>query len=293
MQLTCTAQRCGVLLSFLRSELRMSSSLVGRLKYQNQFCVNGVPQHTNYPVAVGDEITVTILEPKPDYPAEDGPLDILYEDEAMIAIDKPAGLLTHPSAARNTGTLANFLAGYYARTGQACAVHPVSRLDRDTFGVVLIAKNSYTNTLLNQAMRSPERQKCYHAAVFGGPEADAGVIDAPIARLSPMGMLRGVRDDGQPARTRYRVLERRGGYSLLELEPLTGRTHQLRVHCAWAGFPILGDPQYGPEEAHARSEQLGYPYQQLCAARLRFRHPLTGALLCLASRQTVCLPDRN
>lgn len=290
MQLTCTAQRCGTLLSFLRSELRMSSSLVGRLKYQNLFFVNGVPQHTNFPVAVGDQIVVPILEPKPDYPEEEGSLEILYEDEAMIAVDKPAGILTHPSAARNTGTLANFLVGYYARTGQACAVHPVSRLDRDTFGVVLIAKNAYTNTLLNQAMRAPERKKCYHAVVFGEPAQETGIIDAPIARLSPTGMLRGVRADGQPARTQYRVLQRRDGFSLLELEPLTGRTHQLRVHCAWAGFPILGDPQYGPEGVRARSAQMGYSHQQLCARYLQFRHPLTGELLRLSSRQTVSLP---
>lgn len=113
---------------------------------------------------------VCLDEPRPDYPAEDGPLSILYEDEAMLAVDKPQGMLVHPSFSRQTGTLANRLLGYYDRTGQACAVHPVSRLDRDTFGVVLLAKNAHAHALLIAA----EKHKTYHAAVRGVPHPPGG-----------------------------------------------------------------------------------------------------------------------
>ena len=290
MVLQHTAQRSGKLLSFLRRELRMSSSLVSRLKFQNAFAVDGVPVHTDYPVSPGAVITVCLDEPEPEYPAEDGPLNILYEDEALIALDKPAGLMVHPSFSRNTGTLANYLLGYYRRTGQRCAVHPVSRLDRDTFGVILLAKNAHVHALLRQAMADGDLHKQYCASLYGVLPQPEGVIDAPIARLSPQSLLRCVRDDGQAARSRYRVLQVRGPCSLVALEPLTGRTHQLRVHCAHLGAPVLGDPQYGTEASRAYSLTLGLTTQQLCAAQLSLVHPLTGQPITLRSRQRVIFP---
>ena len=261
----------GRLLRFLRRELCMSSGLVSRLKYQNALLVNGTPAHTDYPVHPGDEIRVLLDEPMPDYPAEPGPLDILYEDEAMIALDKPPGLIMHPTFNRTTGTLANRLLAYYQSTGQACAVHPVSRLDRDTFGVVLLAKNSHVHTLLN---RIP-KEKCYDALVVGTPTPLCGEIVAPIARLSPTSLLRCVRADGKPAVTQYETLSP-GTISRVSLRPLTGRTHQLRVHMAYIGCPILGDPQYGLATGFS---------QQLCARSLRLTHPLSGAPLEIISRQ--------
>ena len=140
MQLNHTAARSARLSAVLRCDMHLSHTLVNRLKVQNAIFVNGRPAHTDYPVAAGDVVSVRIEEAEPDYPAEPGTLDILFEDEAVIALDKPSGLLMHPSHSRNTGTLANYLAHYYRESGQKCAVHPVSRLDRDTFGVVLLAK---------------------------------------------------------------------------------------------------------------------------------------------------------
>lgn len=275
MELTCTSQRDAKLLSILRRELALSSGLVKRLKYRGAFTVNGEIVHTDFPVKPGDVVRVRLDEDVPDYPAQEGELHILYEDDALIAVDKPAGLLVHPSFSRNTGTLANFLLGYYQKTGQPCAVHPVSRLDRDTFGVVLLAKNAHVHAKLCEMSKAGAIEKTYRAAVFGRPPEAEGVIDAPIARVNETSLLRCVREDGKPARSRYRVLERSPDAALLELHPLTGRTHQLRLHCAHLGCPILGDPQYGTAASRAFSAAHGLFSQQLCAASLRFSHPLS------------------
>lgn len=279
MELRYTALREGSLSSFLRGELRMSSGLMNRLKWGDGLRVNGTARRTNYPVVPGDVITVELDEEEPEYPAQDGPLTVLYEDDFLLAVDKPAGMLIHPSRSRNEGTLANLVAGYYRRTGQHCAFHPLTRLDRDTFGIVLLAKNSYIHTLLQET----PVQKTYHAMTFGGPEADSGVIDAPIARRPLPSLLREIRPDGKPSVTRFRVLERSREVCKLELQPVTGRTHQLRVHCAGSGFPILGDPQYGTEASRACSDSLGLTYQRLCAKELQLTHPLNGQPLLLHS----------
>ena len=279
MELKTVAAREGRLSSFLLGELRMSTGLMNKLKWGDGIRVNGAVQRTNYAVKSGDVITVRLDEEEPEYPAEDGFLSVLYEDDHLLAVDKPAGMLIHPSHSCNSGTLANLVAGYFARTGQKSAFHPMTRLDRDTFGVVLLAKNAHVHTLLqNTAVR-----KTYHALTFGGPEEDVGMIDAPIARKPLPSLLREVREDGKPSVTEYRVLER-GKVSKMELRPITGRTHQLRVHCAYMGFPILGDPQYGNEESMAFSAELGLESQILCAKKLQFVHPMTGEEMVLESR---------
>ena len=279
MELKWTADREGRLSSFLRGEMRMSSSLMNKLKWGDAIRVNGQPQRTNYPVTAGDVITVRLDEPQPEYQAEDGPVTILYEDDHLLAVEKPAGMLIHPSRAKNDGTLANYVCGYYRATGQNSAFHPMTRLDRDTFGIVLLAKNAHVHTLLQNA----DVRKTYHAWVPGGPKDDAGVIDAPIARRPLPSLLRYVSLEGKPSVTEYRVLERRDGFTKLALRPVTGRTHQLRVHCAHMGWPILGDPQYGSEESQRISRELGLEHQQLCAKKLELLHPLTGEKLELES----------
>ena len=129
--------------------------------------------------------------------------------------------------------------------------------------------------------------KRYHALVYGGPETNTGLIEAPIARKPLPSLLREIREDGKPSVTRFRVLERNGQTAVLELEPITGRTHQLRLHCAYMGYPILGDPQYGSEESQAFSKTLGLFHQQLCARELIFQHPITGAPMHLVSKMNV------
>ena len=283
MQLTHIAKRSGRLSSFLREEMEMSAGLMNRLKWQDKLYVNGVPQHTDYPVAPGDVITVPLEEPEPQYPAQEGSLTILYEDEHILAVDKPAGMLIHPSRSQFTDTLANFVAGYYQKTGQAAAFHPVTRLDRDTFGVVLLGKNSHIHALLSQ---NP-LEKTYEALVYGAPAQGEGVIDAPIARRPLPSLLRQVSPEGKPSLTRYRVLSRQEKTAVLALTPVTGRTHQLRVHCAYMGFPIVGDPQYGSPESQAFSREMGAASQLLCAKILRFSHPITKAPVEIASTYTI------
>ena len=283
MELKCVAQREGRLSSFLQTELKMSTGLINKLKWGEGIRVNGMPQRTNFPVKPGDVVTVCLEEPEPEYPAQEGPLTILFEDEHLLAVDKLAGMLIHPSRAKNEGTLANYVYGYYQRTGQKCAFHPMTRLDRDTFGLVLLAKNAHVHTLLQGA----DVQKTYHALVYGGPPENRGTIDAPIARRPLPSLLREVRPDGKPSVTEYRVLQRREDGTKLALLPVTGRTHQLRVHCAYMGFPILGDPQYGSPESQALSAGLGLGHQMLCAKRLEFSHPVTGIPMVLESGMDV------
>ena len=287
MELKHTATRAGRLSSFLKNELHMSTGLVNRLKWQDKIFVNGTPRHNDYSVQPGDVITAELDEPTPDYPPEEGELTILYEDDHILAVDKPAGMLIHPSRATMTGTLANRVLAYYQKTGQRSAFHPITRLDRDTFGVVLLAKNAHIHALLNELHTAGRLQKNYEALVYGGPEAEAGIIDAPIARYPLPSLLRYVNQDGKPSLTRYQLLERRESHSRLGLQPVTGRTHQLRVHCAHMGFPILGDPQYGSRESKALSDKMGLTHQVLCAKRLEFIHPITAEVLRIESKETL------
>ena len=280
MELKHIATHEGRLSSFLKEELKMSTGLMNRLKWQDLILVNGKPEHTDFPVKTGDAITVILDEPEPEYPPEEGPLTILFEDDHLIAVEKPAGMLIHPSRSRFDGTLANFVVAYYQRTGQKCAFHPITRLDRDTFGIVLLAKHSHAHAL----MQAAEIKKTYHALVLGNWAQEEGIIDAPIARKPLPSLLRYVSTEGKSCLTEFKVLERFDGYTKLALRPVTGRTHQLRVHCAHLGHPILGDPQYGNEDSG-----FGLPSQMLCAKRLEFTHPLTGENLILESTMEAAL----
>lgn len=279
MELSCISERKTKLLSVLRRELRLSDGLVRRLKPFEPFRVNGQTAHTDHVIFPGDEIRVVIEEQPPAFPAEDGDLSIVYEDEALIVLDKPAGILVHPTANRIEGTLANRLLGYYQKTAQPCAVHILTRLDRDTMGLVVYGKNAFIHAALMEAMAAGQMQKTYYAEVIGSPPQTEGEIDLPIARLRQGSLLRCVREDGKRAVTRYRVLAKKDKTTLLELRPLTGRTHQLRVHCSHLGFPIVGDPQYGGGEGG----------QRLIAGSLTLPHPLSGKPLRLTSPQAEAL----
>lgn len=258
--------------SLLRKEMRLSATLLRRLKAACAISVNGSGVFTNYRVRSGDEILVHISEPPADYPAEYGPLDILYEDEYLLAADKPSGMLIHPSHSRFTGTLANYVLGYTSSHGGE-PPHAVNRLDRDTGGIVLFSKGGYIKTLMNDAIVAKE----YLAVVCGVPEPSSGAIELPIRRKSELDMLRIVAPDGAAARTDYETLASRDGLSLLRLCLHTGRTHQIRVHCHAMGWPILGDRLYFTPQSAAASECFSADSQLLHACRLVFIHPVSGA----------------
>ena len=286
MDLIHIATRSGRLSTLLREDMKLSAGLMNRLKWRDQLFVNGIPRHTDHPVSIGDQIRIPLDDPTPDYPAQEGALTVLYEDAHYLAVDKPAGMLIHPSRSQNQGTLANLVIGYYQKTGQSSAFHPITRLDRDTFGIVLVAKNSHAHSLL----QTQPLQKIYHAITCGSPTTQRGTIDAPIARKPLPSLLREIREDGKPSVTNYEILDRFGMLCKLSLEPVTGRTHQLRLHCAHMGHPILGDPQYFNQSSQALSHQFGLTYQLLCAHQLSFRHPFSGEMLQLFSKMDVHFP---
>jgi 23S rRNA pseudouridine1911/1915/1917 synthase len=266
--------------SIMRRELRVSAALTRRLKQCDAIRVDGLPVYTDRLVAAGEtvELDIAAAEPACDIVPESGSLDILYEDDGLIAVSKPFGVITHPSHARYAGTLSNFVAGYLEKLSGDGHCHAVNRLDRDTSGVVLFAKNSYMKALASDALSGPGAQKEYTAAVSGIFHPQSGIIDLPIRRLQEMDMRRIVAPDGQRAVTHYETVSagtiNGHAVSVLSLTLETGRTHQIRVHCHHLGHPVLGDGLYYTAQSQSVSSALGIATQALHARRLTFIHPL-------------------
>ena len=262
----------------LRRELKASAAFVRRLKAAGALTVNGEPAFTDRILHPGDVLIADVdaCEPESDLVPEDGPLIILREEEGFLAVNKPAGQIVHPTRSRFGGTLCNAAAGYLRAKNGPSAVHAVNRLDRDTSGIVLLAKNSYMHALLTDALRDPSAHKTYLAVVCGVMPETEGIIDAPIIRPDPADMRRAVRTDGQSSVTRWKVMAETEGLSLLSLTPETGRTHQIRVHCAFLGCPLLGDRLYGTQGSLSQAEKYGVHAHMLHASGLEFPHPFTG-----------------
>ncbi|MBX3512922.1 MAG: RluA family pseudouridine synthase [Xanthobacteraceae bacterium] len=260
-----------------------------------------------YRVNAGDEISVSIPEAEPAKPAaENIPLDIVYEDKDVIVIDKPAGLVVHPAAGNRTGTLVNALIAHCGASlsGIGGEKRPgiVHRLDKDTSGLLVVAKNDQAHRSLSEQFadhgRTNELSRGYIAFTWGAPKPERGTIDAPIARDPRSRVKMAVKKGGKEAVTHYEVLRKYPGSdgkpvaSMIECELETGRTHQIRVHLAKAGHPLLGDAVYGagfqskaallPREAQAALAALNR--QALHAYRLAFSHPRTGKLLSFESK---------
>ncbi|RGS72676.1 RluA family pseudouridine synthase [Mitsuokella sp. AF21-1AC] len=256
---------------YLRQVLGISGTIWKRIKHSGTFTHNGVPANaTRTQVRNGDTIAYDILRPS-DIEPEDLPLDIRYEDDFLVIVNKPAGQLVHPTTKEAHGTLGNALLAWYARHGEHHAFHPVHRLDRDTSGLVLIAKEpqvQYQLTTGRDGKKAFTRE--YLALIEGTLTPASGLIDAPIARALPSIILRKVAPppEGKEARTHYETVRTNGKLSLLHLVLDTGRTHQIRVHLAHLGHPLLGDDLYG-------GSCTLLSRQALHAWRLSFRHPMT------------------
>ncbi|BAL82866.1 putative pseudouridine synthase [Selenomonas ruminantium subsp. lactilytica TAM6421] len=253
--------------AFLKANQGISNTIWKRIKNSGTFAINGeICNAARSEVKTGDIITYDILRPS-DIAAEDLPLDIRYEDEWLLVINKPAGQLVHPTTQESHGTVGNALMHYFAAKSEAHAFHPVHRLDRDTSGLLLVAKEPQIQYLLSpKGCKNFKRE--YQAIIEGKLTPADGIVDAPIARSLPSIILRKVSPEGQDARTHYRTVKTNGKLSLIELELETGRTHQIRVHMAHLGHPLLGDDLYGGNMDLIQR-------QALHAFRLSFRHPMT------------------
>lgn len=273
----------------LRNDLRVSAEGIKRLKAANAVTVDEEPVHMDRRLVPGETLIadLALIEPAPDFPPERGELDVLFENDAYLAVNKPTGVLTHPSRGKFTGTLLNYASGYLLETAGTPAVHAVNRLDRDTSGVVLLAKSAHAKNLAIDALRADDSEKEYIALLCGELPEGRGVIDLPIAREREGFQKRVVSESGQRAVTEYETLGRAvlNGQTVtcVRLALKTGRTHQIRVHCSHLGCPVLGDALYATQASQTLNAALELSAHLLHARRLAFRDPLTGAALTLTA----------
>lgn len=239
--------------------------------------VNGKAVKAKYSVKEGDLVTYDLPEPEVlEYEAEDIPLDIVYEDDDVAVVNKPQGMVVHPSVGHTSGTLVNALM-YHIHDLSSIngVVRPgiVHRIDKDTSGLLMIAKNDRAHQALAEELKDKKSLRKYLAIVHGNISNDRGVIEAPIGRSEKDRKKQAVMAKGKPAVTHFKVLERFGNYTLVELTLETGRTHQIRVHMAYIAHPVAGDPLYGPRKTLKGNGQF------LHAQTLGFTHPTTGESL--------------
>jgi 23S rRNA pseudouridine1911/1915/1917 synthase len=253
----------------------LSREVAKRLIKSGQVTVNDRLSRPSYRVQVDDEIVVRLpVElPEPILP-EAIPLDVIYEDDAFLVVNKPAGMVVHPALGHPSGTLVNALLAHCPQVAQAGGPDRagiVHRLDKDTSGLILVAKDEATRAALQRQFKRRQVAKTYLALVEDQVQPREGIIDAPIGRDKRQRKQMAVVRSGRPAQTMYRVVEYLADHTLLEVRPHTGRTHQVRVHLAWMGYPVVGDTTYG-----YRRQRLLQDRHFLHAARLRFSHPGTG-----------------
>jgi len=273
--------------AFLASQIEgWSRARLQRLIENEDVLVNGKSSKPSYKVREHDEVEVELIAPASEtFVAENIPIDVVYEDDTLVVVNKPAGLVVHPAAGTPSGTLANALAYHFQHLpGGGTGVRPglVHRLDRDTSGLLVVAKTESAIENLSDQFRDRTVYKSYVALVHGRLATNSGKIDQPLARdpsnRTRMGVVRG----GRNALTLYRVRRGFDRFTLLDVELKTGRTHQIRVHLAWMKHPVVGDEIYGAgrdntiQDARLRARVRSLNRQFLHAEKLGFTHPKTG-----------------
>ena len=241
-------------------------------KMPESILINGVWSYMRTPLHSGDILTVHIRETEslPNIPPVELPLDIVYEDEDIVVVNKPAGMPVHPSLNNYRNSLANALMYYYQQQGKPFIFRCTNRLDRDTSGLTVIAKHMVSSSILSSMTARHEIEREYLAVVRGSVVPSSGTIDAPIGRTGSSLIERKIDfEHGERAVTHYHVVKEENGHSLVSLILETGRTHQIRVHMKYIGFPLAGDYLYNPDMEYIQR-------QALHSCRLSFRHPITG-----------------
>ncbi|WP_326910385.1 RluA family pseudouridine synthase [Sedimentibacter sp. MB31-C6] len=260
--------------SILRENLKFSKRLSKSLELSNNIYLNGNTTKLNKSVFRGDILSIKFEEEEESFEAVNMQINILYEDTDLLIVNKPPYMVVHPTKSHQNDTIANGVAYYFKQKGIHRKVRLVNRLDMNTSGIVIIAKNPYAHNELANQMKSNVVDKYYYAIVKGAVEKDEDIINEPIARLKPDDIIRVVNPSGKECITHYQVENRLidGTNTLVKLKLETGRTHQIRVHMKYIGHPILGDTLYGQESSLIERQAL-HCYE------MKFQQPITKELI--------------
>lgn len=258
----------------LKDNFRLVSHDISRAKYDtpNGITVNGRQVRVNHLLRVGDVVKVRLTDSLSEktVPTQ-GPLEIVYEDQDLIILNKPAGLVVHPSHGHFSDSLANYLCWYYKMNNDPHEIRTIGRLDKDTSGLIAFGKSRTAVARIVEQAEKGTRKKIYYALVEGKFDHPLGTVDVPIEREFEGEIKRVARESGDRAVTHYEVVRQYADYALLKVQIETGRTHQIRVHMASVGHPLLGDGVYG-----APCPEKGLEGQCLHARELKFIHPRSG-----------------
>ncbi len=270
--------------AYLRANTEFSRSRVSTLMLEGAVSVDDdVQVKPSYKVAAGQSVKLTVPETRPvDIVPQNIPLDILYQDADVVVVNKPCGMVVHPAAGNEDRTLVNALLYHvHDLSGIGGEMRPgiVHRLDKDTSGLILIAKNDRAHTILSDQFKERSMEKHYRAVAFGNFSQDEGLIDAPIARHPADRKKMAIVPGGKPSQTEWKVLERLKSAAYLDVHLLTGRTHQIRVHMHSIGHPLLGDRIYAPNI----KTSVHVPRLMLHAYSLEFTHPTSGERMTLSA----------
>lgn len=258
--------------TLLRRRLNCSSAVIrAAKKYADGILLDGHHATTADMAGRGQVLSILLSDRENGgLESTQGPVEIAYQDEDLLAVNKAAGVAVHPGPGHHADTLGNFLTYYYKKQGVPFVYRPVHRLDRNTSGLMVVARNAHVQELLKHQLHTGAFQRIYLAVCAGVPQRDEGVIDMPIGRAEGSILMRRVRADGDRAVTHYKLLSTNGQRSLIQLRLETGRTHQIRVHMAWLGHPLIGDFLYGREQPELISRTALHSF------RLNLIQPLTG-----------------
>ncbi len=256
--------------TYLKDELDLSSRFTRRAALEKRIKVNGKTVKLDYIFREGDELAISLIRKETqDIPAENIPLDVVFEDEAMLVINKDPFMIVHPTKNHEGGTVSNAVMHHYQKKGDSTIVRLVSRLDMNTSGLMILAKNQFVHAKLSEAMKEKAYEKYYVAIVKGIYPENMSLIDLPIYRDGKGAYNRIVDERGQDSQTKVQVIQVSQNHSLLLLKLLTGRTHQIRVHLAHLGYPIIGDELYFGDLHEINRQALHAVFIKLC-------HPVTG-----------------